>query len=119
MGDSLYLYEIHTNFSKKINTINLITKEQDRKYMWVSNFDPSEISKIKTYYINTPINYRSDYEFNTPIEGGYILLMKSYWPKFECSSDNKQKYKSFVANIMLNGFHFNKSGKFRIHFKLI
>jgi hypothetical protein len=102
-----------------INEISLLTNKQNKKYIWISNFNPVEISKIKTYFIDTPKGYRSDYELNVPLRQGYILLMKSYWPTFQCISDNKQVRNSYVANVMLNGFYFDNSEKIKIHFNPI
>jgi hypothetical protein len=118
IGDS-YLYEVQIDSTKMINEISLLTNKQNKKYIWISNFNPVEISKIKTYFIDTPKGYRSDYELNVPLRQGYILLMKSYWPTFQCISDNKQVRNSYVANVMLNGFYFDNSEKIKIHFNPI
>ncbi|MCC6004447.1 MAG: hypothetical protein LM590_08920 [Thermofilum sp.] len=95
----------------------VVTNCPSKNFVYLFNFDPNELKRVKIYYIYSPKGYRSDYIVEPPISEGFLLLAKSYSPLFRIIYDGKRD-KSYLANLFLNAFYFANCSSLSIKFEI-
>jgi hypothetical protein len=95
----------------------VVTNCPSKNFVYLFNFDPNELKRVKIYYIYSPKGYRSDYIVEPPINEGFLLLAKSYSPLFRIIYDGKRD-KSYPANLFLNAFYFANCSSLSIKFEI-
>ncbi len=106
--NGLSIYKLDFDRINETNKIQIDIQGDSLDALWLFNFNPVELYNISTQTIDTPKGYWGEYNFEAPPNSQFILLLKSYSPMFDIKYKN-QKYKSYVSNIMLNGFYINRS----------
>jgi len=109
--NGLNVYELDFKGVNETNNIQIAINGTSLDALWLLNFNPAELSNIKTQIVDTPKGYWGEYSFEPTPNSEFILLLKSYSPLFDIKYNDK-KFQSFVSNMMLNGFYIKEPKRF-------